>query len=135
MKSAAKNAAALAAFLLFAAAVGIALGCPIKLTTGLPCPGCGLTRACFSLLRLDFAGAFFWHPLCFLVPPLGLMFIFKDTSRGSRFWHSTRLMAALTAACLAVYVVRMALLFPHTAPMDFEKNALIVKIVHRFILH
>ena len=31
--------------------------CPAVLITGLPCPGCGMTRAFIRLLHLDFAGA------------------------------------------------------------------------------
>jgi hypothetical protein len=41
--------------------------CPFKLLTGFPCPGCGMTRACWCLLKLDFAGAFYFHPLSFLL--------------------------------------------------------------------
>ena len=30
--------------------------CPMVIMTGFPCPGCGLTRAMFMVLRGDFAG-------------------------------------------------------------------------------
>jgi len=46
------------------AAVATGVGgwpCPIKLAFGIPCPGCGLTRATISLLRGDFAKAFGLH--------------------------------------------------------------------------
>ena len=39
--------------------------CPMVVITGFPRPGCGLTRARFRLLRLDFAGAWRMHPLVF----------------------------------------------------------------------
>lgn len=35
--------------------------CPFLRVTGLPCPGCGLTRACMLLLRGDVAGSFRFH--------------------------------------------------------------------------
>jgi hypothetical protein len=35
--------------------------CPLKAATGIPCPGCGLTRASVSLLRGDFAASFGAH--------------------------------------------------------------------------
>jgi|ERR1044072_328425 hypothetical protein len=46
--------------------VGVATGvggwpCPLKSALGIPCPGCGLTRASVSLLRGDFAAAFSAH--------------------------------------------------------------------------
>jgi len=37
--------------------------CPFKIFTGLPCPGCGLTRSAVALLHGDLAGSVFYHPL------------------------------------------------------------------------
>lgn len=41
--------------------------CPILYYTGIPCPGCGMTRAFFRLLALDFAGAAALNPLIYLL--------------------------------------------------------------------
>jgi len=35
--------------------------CPILAATGIPCPGCGLTRASMQLIRGDFIGSFHTH--------------------------------------------------------------------------
>lgn len=46
------------------AAVAAGVGgwpCPLKSATGIPCPGCGLTRASVALLRGEFATAFGAH--------------------------------------------------------------------------
>ena len=48
------------------------IGCPIKFVTGISCLGCGMTRAWLSLLKLDFAAAFYYHPL-YAVPPLAIL--------------------------------------------------------------
>jgi len=37
--------------------------CPIALLTGVPCPGCGMTRAASALLRGDLSLALDYHPL------------------------------------------------------------------------
>ena len=44
------------------------VGCIFRLMTGIPCPGCGMTRAWLAALRLDFAAAFAYHPLFWVVP-------------------------------------------------------------------
>jgi hypothetical protein len=36
-------------------------GCPILAATGIPCPGCGLTRASMELIRGDFVSSFHTH--------------------------------------------------------------------------
>ena len=54
------------------------IGCPIKFLTGVSCMGCGMTRAYLSLLRLDFAGAFRYHPL-FPIPIIAaILFLFRS---------------------------------------------------------
>ena len=40
--------------------------CPVRLLFGVPCPGCGTTRACLALLRLDTGAAFAYQPVFFL---------------------------------------------------------------------
>jgi hypothetical protein len=43
------------------------VGCPFRLITGVPCPGCGMTHAFLAAFRFDFAEALRWHPLFPLV--------------------------------------------------------------------
>lgn len=37
--------------------------CPVKSVFGIPCPGCGMTRAYQALMSGNLSGAFNWHPL------------------------------------------------------------------------
>ncbi len=37
--------------------------CGFRFVLGAPCPGCGMTRACVSLLEGDVAASWRWHPL------------------------------------------------------------------------
>ncbi len=60
---------------------GRGLYCPIWLATGLYCPGCGVSRMCLRLLRLDLAGAFRANPLLLSALPLLL---------GLGGWHIVR---------------------------------------------
>lgn len=55
---------------------GLAVPCLFHFITGLRCPGCGVTRMCMALLRLDFESAFHYNQvLFFLMPVLGSIFL------------------------------------------------------------
>lgn len=45
---------------------------PFHVAIGLYCPGCGVSRVCLSLLRLDFVFAFQANTTPFLLLPPGL---------------------------------------------------------------
>jgi hypothetical protein len=45
----------------------IPLFCPFKVLTGIPCPGCGMTRAILSIIKGDFHGAFGYNPFSFFL--------------------------------------------------------------------
>lgn len=49
--------------------------CPMAGTFGVPCPGCGLTRATLALLHGDVRAALHFHPLVGLMAPLFVGFV------------------------------------------------------------
>ena len=49
--------------------------CPLASTSGIPCPGCGLTRATLALFRGDVRTALHLHPLVWLLAPLFIGFV------------------------------------------------------------
>ena len=44
--------------------------CPFKAITGIPCPGCGMTRAVLHACKGEFREAFHYHPLWIGAVPL-----------------------------------------------------------------
>ena len=44
--------------------------CPLASLLGIPCPGCGLTRATLALLHGQLGAAYALHPLVFVLSPL-----------------------------------------------------------------
>lgn len=44
------------------------LGCPIRKAIHMPCPSCGMTRAWFEVLKMNFSRAFEYHPLFIFIP-------------------------------------------------------------------
>lgn len=82
-------------------------GCPIYRLTGIPCPGCGMTRALFRLLFLDFAGAWYYHPLVFVIPPAILYLVHRKAWRLPGGRKAATVVAVVCAVALvAVYTVR-----------------------------
>lgn len=52
--------------------------CPMVILFGLPCPGCGLTRALFCVFTLRWGNAFYLNPISFLIGIfLIVFFIFR----------------------------------------------------------
>lgn len=82
--------------------------CPIKLFTGISCPGCGMTRAIRAALRLNFAAAFHYHPLWALVPVFCVLYWILRRKKAKRC--ADLLVAVGCALLLSVYVCRLLLL-------------------------
>lgn len=81
------------------------LPCPIYWVTGVSCPGCGMTRALFSVLRFDFAGAFYYHPLIFLCIPAIPVLVIVHIKK----YHFARkvITFVVVSAFFAVYILRI----------------------------
>lgn len=94
-------------------------GCPLRFLTGISCAGCGMTRALFALLHGDFAAAWHFHPLIYIMPLLLILFFFRN-----RFSSKTRknIIVFIFVLFTAVYIIRIIngneIVTPH-----FEDNA------------
>lgn len=54
----------------------LGITCVFKAYLGVPCPGCGMTRALRALLQLDLKEAFLYNPLIFAMPYVFAYIIF-----------------------------------------------------------
>lgn len=85
-------------------------GCWFRSVTGIPCPGCGMSRAWLAALRGDLAAALGYHPMFWSIPIVLWL-----------GWHEFRpfrsrtvnllLTGGITAAFLAVYLIRLSACF------------------------
>ena len=75
--------------------------CPLLILTGLPCPGCGTTRALIYIFRGQFGRALQLNPCAFLMVLFGVYF---------------------------VYIYRMVTEFPGYPPMTFRRDNILNRI-------
>ncbi len=112
------------------AAVALALAgtggsaCFFKSVYGVPCPGCGMSRALLALACGDVALAFSFHPLAPLVPFIGLVALLRNTAPFRELYNSGIFWVACAACFVAVWAVRMVVYFPHTPPMEYSRSSL-----------
>lgn len=94
--------------------------CPVVLLSGYPCPGCGMTRAMFKVLRFDFAGAWEMHPFIY---PIGILFVLFCISRyllaGKYMRFVKWFMIVIAVGMVVFYIYRMITMFPDVSPMTY----------------
>ncbi|HXK20996.1 MAG TPA: DUF2752 domain-containing protein, partial [Polyangiaceae bacterium] len=88
--------------------------CPVASSFGIPCPGCGLTRATLALLHGNVRAALHYHPLVWLLSPLFVGFVgsaavdlLRDPAaprRAPRVRWDGRIVTALAAIVLVLTV-------------------------------
>jgi len=103
--------------------------CLLVAITGYPCPGCGMTRAAFCLLHLDFAEAFRMHPFIYVIG--GYMAIFAwnryiRLRKAGKFLNIT--LIAIMIAMILFYLWRMKMYFPGDPPMSYYPGNLLAKV-------
>ena len=109
---------------------GVHTACRMRAFTGMPCPGCGMTRAYLSLLHGNIKEAFFYHPL-FLLPVFILILLALQSKKGVKIPKA--LWIAILVLLLLVYLVRMLLFFPDTEPMTYYPDAYLPRFVLKIL--
>ncbi|MCR8634236.1 DUF2752 domain-containing protein [Paenibacillus sp. N5-1-1-5] len=93
---------------------GIEIPCVFHELTGFYCPGCGMTRAVLSLLKLDFYQAFRYNPLLFLILPMYITYTIANKKQMPRI--SNVIMSVMLIVTLASGLLRNIPAFVWLAP-------------------
>ncbi len=104
--------------------------CPLVIITGLPCPGCGLSRSVWYFLTGQFSRSFSLHPLGAFWLLLLVWFCINRYVAGKQVTKGWTL--ALTTVCIAtllLYGYRMATLFPGRPPMSYTGHNLLERVI------
>jgi hypothetical protein len=100
--------------------------CPIKYITGVACPGCGMTRAIQAALQLDFAAAFYYHPLWILLPVVGVLYLLLRYKKANCYINL--LLAVSGVLLLSVYLYRL-LLLPQGVVVWNPEKGLVARLI------
>ncbi len=107
-----------AAYLGVMSLLGIPI-CPLVLFTGLPCPGCGMTRAALLFLKGHWLQAFEMHPFFYVFLALAIsVFISRyilDRAIPKMRW----IVSIALALSILFYVYRMIRYFPDRQPVVY----------------
>lgn len=96
--------------------------CPLLVTTGIPCAGCGLTRAALYLLQGQLARAAYINPSIFLIIIFLLYCGYFRYIKGSKIKGFSIGLAMLVVSMLVIYFCRMYLYFPERVPYVYHRN-------------
>ena len=96
--------------------------CPIVIATGLPCPGCGVTRSIFYLLSGQIGKSFALSPFAIFWILLGIWFVYKRYVQGKKVKGIYPIIGCLFVAMIVYYVYRMYTTFPSVTPMIYREN-------------
>ena len=105
--------------------------CPVVFITGLPCPGCGMTRAVLCLMHLDFAGAWQMHPFVYVLLVFLIYFGVRRYIGGildtEKIWE---IAAVIGIFMILFYIWRMLRYFPGDPPMSYYYGNVLLKLRH-----
>ena len=119
-----------AALLLYDIAVQLVFGefCPSVIVTGLPCPGCGMTRAVCCFLTGQFARGWAYHPMAVGWILWGIYagisrYLLGRKAQGALY--AAGVLAGLTAV---FYLWRMYRFFPGEEPIAYTAGNLLERL-------
>lgn len=96
--------------------------CPMLGMTGLPCAGCGLTRAFLYLLQGQIGRAANINPMCFPIIAFLIYCGYFRYTKGKKIKWFPFLFGLLIVVMLVFYAVRMYLYFPDRVPYVYTRN-------------
>ena len=96
--------------------------CPMIHLTGLPCAGCGLTRAFLFIATGQWERAAYINPMAFLVILFALYCAYFRYYKGTKIKGFSVMFVLLISIVLIFYAVRMYLFFPDRVPYVYTRD-------------
>lgn len=111
--------------------------CPMVIVTGLPCPGCGMTRSLFFLATGRVGQSLWIHPMGVPIAALVFYFLWNRYVLGRNAKGMKVLVIAAIVLLVMLYIWRMHLYFPDRIPYVYEEDNILAKTLpfYEQILH
>lgn len=112
--------------------------CPIRIFFGIPCPGCGMTRAFGLLFQGKVVEATEMHPFWIIVVLAAIAFFIiryfvTPGEKYDKVWKIfTYVIFGLAIAMIIFYIYRMITWFPNREPMLIDKKSIVPSIIEFF---
>lgn len=118
---------AIAALLLYTAVVNLIFHafCPLIIFSGIPCPGCGVSRATLCFLTGRWQQAWQLNPMVFPIVLVGAYFGWNRYLMGRKAKGIKAITAVLLVSLIIVYGVRMYMYFPNRVPYVYTEDNLL----------
>ena len=120
---------AMVTMLVYAAIANLAFHafCPLIIFCGLPCPGCGITRATACLLTGRWQQAWQLNPMAFPIVLTAVYFGWNRYLLGRKAMCIKAIVIAILVLMIVVYSVRMYLYFPNRVPYVYTEDNILVR--------
>lgn len=103
--------------------------CPMVILTGLPCPGCGMTRAILCLFTGRLAEAWQYNP-CVYLWLAAAVYVCRERYICGRPVKGIRWLAGgIAAVMICCYLYRMMTVFPGEPPMVMKEDSVLGRLL------
>lgn len=103
--------------------------CPSVILFGLPCPGCGTTRAAIYLLKGEFTQAFHINPGIYLWVLFVLYIIVVRYIMGKPLKHATTFAAIIAILLIIRFAYGMYMYYPMEPPFSYTGGNVLEEII------
>ena len=103
--------------------------CPLIIFCGLPCPGCGVTRAAVCLMTGRWQQAWQLNPMIFPIALTAVYFGWNRYLLGRKAMGIKTMAIALLVLLIAVYGLRMYLYFPNRVPYIYTEDNILARLL------
>jgi hypothetical protein len=103
--------------------------CVYRNVFGIPCPGCGLTRALGLLIQGEPLRAFALHPLYPLTILCIATILFRSRKPFMQLYHKRAFWTCSIILLVGLWIVRMVIYFPHHEPMTFHHQSIAEQLI------